>query len=274
MHRALPSVALRPYLSLAALCMLTAPTFAAGPKLLANPQELITSPACAWGNISCGQTINAQLDASDCTTSSFHYGDLYHFDGVAGQRVTISVHGVDVDPAVGVYDPSGEVVADDDDSGPGVDALLVYDLNETGQWGIGVLDALAFDLGAYQISLQCSNATPPCPDDTICLNDGQHHVDMRWKTKTTSFAPAHVVPFDSTSSGLFYFTDVNNAEVLIKVINGCPLNDKWWVFYAATTNVQFDIDVTDTHRDVTRTYSNPVNHAATTILDTAAFDCD
>ena len=37
-------------------------------------------------------------------------------------------------------------------------------------------------------------------------------------------------------SGLFYFFGASNLEMLIKVLNACGLNDRYWVFFAATTN--------------------------------------
>ncbi len=57
----------------------------------------------------------------------------------------------------------------------------------------------------------------------------------------------------------------------MKILNGCPVNEHWWVFYAATTNVRFDLTVTDTVAGITEVYSNPDVHPATTITDTHAF---
>jgi hypothetical protein len=57
----------------------------------------------------------------------------------------------------------------------------------------------------------------------------------------------------TSDSGLFYFNNSNNWEMLLKVLNACTLNNRYWVFVSATTNVQFTLTVTDTQRSVTKT---------------------
>jgi hypothetical protein len=82
-----------------------------------------------------------------------------------------------------------------------------------------------------------------------------------------------VVGAGTANSGLFFFpppADPNDWQVLIKVLNGCPLNNNWWVFYAATTNVEFQITVTDTQSGKVKTYYNPPNTAAAVVQDTGA----
>jgi hypothetical protein len=72
-------------------------------------------------------------------------------------------------------------------------------------------------------------------------------------------------------SGLFYFFASSNIEMLIKVINGCGLSNTYWVFFAATTNVQFTVTVVDVTTGKTKVYFNPLNQAAAPVQDTNAF---
>ena len=58
---------------------------------------------------------------------------------------------------------------------------------------------------------------------------------------------------------------------MIKVLNGCGLNDRFWVFAGGLTNVEVKIRVTDTVAGVTRKYANPLSTAFQPILDTGAF---
>ncbi len=46
-------------------------------------------------------------------------------------------------------------------------------------------------------------------------------------------------------SGLFYFFDVSNVEMLVKVLEAAPINSRYWVFAAATTDVTFDVKQVD-----------------------------
>lgn len=61
--------------------------------------------------------------------------------------------------------------------------------------------------------------------------------------------------------------------MVVKVIDGCALNQRSWVFFAATTNVGFELRVTDTELGTTRSYTNPLGTAALPVQDTLAFAC-
>jgi large repetitive protein len=115
-------------------------------------------------------------------------------------------------------------------------------------------------------------ATSCEPDaTTLCLGGGRFKVEVDWATQFGTSGPAQVVPFGSDDSGLFYFFNPDNWEILVKVLDGCGVNDHWWVFFAATTNVQFELRVTDTSTGEVVPYTNPLGHRADAVTDTAAF---
>jgi hypothetical protein len=64
--------------------------------------------------------------------------------------------------------------------------------------------------------------------------------------------------------------------MLIKVLDRCGTPfDSFWVFYAATTNVGFELTVTDTVSGEVEIYRNPVGMTALPVQDTQAFKtCD
>ncbi len=72
-------------------------------------------------------------------------------------------------------------------------------------------------------------------------------------------------------SGIFYFSEPGRADLLAKIVNGCEMNERFWVFAAATTDVEYTLTVTDTANGQTRTYENPLGGPAEPILDTSAF---
>ena len=61
-----------------------------------------------------------------------------------------------------------------------------------------------------------------------------------------------------------------------RIVDGCSLNNRYWVFYAATTNVDFTLTVVDTFANPpsnTKTYHNPLGtNEATAITDSNAFN--
>ena len=112
---------------------------------------------------------------------------------------------------------------------------------------------------------------------TLCLPDSDRFkVTLYFETVQGpgNMGDAQAISLDSvgiTKGGILHFGDSGNPEVLVKVLDGCGINNRWWVFYAATTNVGFELTVEDTVANVTRIYTNPDIHPADTITDTQAF---
>lgn len=114
---------------------------------------------------------------------------------------------------------------------------------------------------------------------TLCLDDQPG--DQRWQIAAT-FATATsggagqaigLASLGISHGGLFWFFNGANPEILIKVLDGCALNQHFWVFSSATTNVGFKVTVTDTHGGRSNVYSNENGTAAAPIQDTSAFAC-
>ena len=108
-------------------------------------------------------------------------------------------------------------------------------------------------------------------DTTLFLNDGRFEVEVDWLDFAGEDGPGTVVQFCSDDSGLFWFFGEDNWEMLVKILNACTFNDHYWVFSAATTNVEYTLRVTDRVADVTKTYFNPLGQASSAVTDTAAF---
>jgi hypothetical protein len=77
---------------------------------------------------------------------------------------------------------------------------------------------------------------------------------------------------DSEQSALLYFFDRDNAEVLVKVLDGCAINGHRWVFVAPVTDVAFNLYVTDGEGDPWL-HRNRQGEVATPRRDTFAFRC-
>ena len=72
-------------------------------------------------------------------------------------------------------------------------------------------------------------------------------------------------------TGYFWFFEASSVEVVVKVLDGCPLNAHSWVFAGGLTNVGVTLTVTDTQTGVTKTYTNPADTPFAPIQDTTAF---
>jgi len=128
------------------------------------------------------------------------------------------------------------------------------------------------DLG-WQTIADCGPQPATCvaSDVAFCLQGGRFRVEVGWRTFDGTPGVARAVT-GSQDSALFYFFNPNNWEMLVKVLDNCNGNtNRFWVFAAATTNVEYTLQVTDTQSGQVRTYFNPLGVSASAITDTSAF---
>jgi calcineurin-like phosphoesterase family protein len=113
------------------------------------------------------------------------------------------------------------------------------------------------------------------PPDVVSLSLGQGRfkVEATWQDFDGNTGPARAAAPAADGSGLFWFFSPANWELLVKVIDACSLNDRWWVFAAGTTNVGYTLTVTDTRTGLTKRYENPRGRTSPTVTDTGAFGC-
>ena len=60
--------------------------------------------------------------------------------------------------------------------------------------------------------------------------------------------------------------------MLVKVLNACALNSRFWTFAGGLTDVQVVMTVTDTRTGAVKSYTNPQGTPFQPIQDTGAFD--
>jgi hypothetical protein len=108
------------------------------------------------------------------------------------------------------------------------------------------------------------------PSSVVHLLGGRFAVAVRWATPTGN-AGSGKIAHQADDSALFWFFADDNWEMLVKVLDGCALNERFWVFYAATTNVELELTVTDLETGTTKTYRNAQGNLAHTVADTSAF---
>ena len=108
-------------------------------------------------------------------------------------------------------------------------------------------------------------------EDTLCLQDSRYQVRATWWTPEDRATPARVAYAGTNDSGLFWFFDRDNWELLIKVLDGCSIDGSVWVFGASSTDLGYSITVTDTVTGQVREYRNEPGGPAPAITDLGAF---
>jgi ELWxxDGT repeat protein len=151
-----------------------------------------------------------------------------------------------------------------------------------------VADTNAFGpLGAFETSVTSVAAPSPvalvsqqvvpaaakaacAPSSTrLCLNGNRFAVEIAWKDFSGHTGRGQAVPL-SGDTGWFWFFSNTNVEVILKVLDGTPVNGHHWVFYGALSNVEYTVTVTDTQTGKVNTYKNLSGQLAS-IADTGAF---
>ncbi len=108
-------------------------------------------------------------------------------------------------------------------------------------------------------------------DSSLCLADSRFEVTVDWSTADGNRGPARTVPVGTNNSGLFYFFDRGNWEMLVKVLDGCQINGHHWVYAASATDQGLDITVTDTASGKTWSHSKTPGPPASAITASEAF---
>jgi plastocyanin len=128
--------------------------------------------------------------------------------------------------------------------------------------------------GGLDMSGTVTVAGPPAPcvadSTTLCLQRGRFQVRANWQTSAGQSDVAHVVTLTEDTGYLWFFVDTN-VEAVVKVLDGCGLNECYWVFAGGLTDVRVKLTVTDAETGIPKTYVNPQGAAFQPIQDTSAF---
>lgn len=134
--------------------------------------------------------------------------------------------------------------------------------------------------GHYTVGAAPTGCAPD--SQTMCLDDvagdGRFQIRATFATSQgggqSGFGhPVVLSTLGVGKGGLLWFFSASNPEVLVKVLNGCAVNNRYWVFASAGTNVGVNMTVTDTVGGASKVYTNPDLTAWAPIQDTAAFVC-
>lgn len=118
---------------------------------------------------------------------------------------------------------------------------------------------------------------------TACLQSDRFQVEVAYDTNGSAFvAPEAGTPtgsaqivaqggFPTDSAAPFSFYDADQIDLIVRVVNGCAINDRFWVFTSAATDAGATVTVTDTATGEVVQYANPAGQAFAPVFDTEAF---
>lgn len=182
--------------------------------------------------------------------------------------------------------PLADLIAADDDGEIGAGSSTIesvaldptrsyYLVTTTAATGQAPLQFTSFVGCTGSASIVVGDGAIPTDGTVAEFRNGRFRVSGVWRAQTGpgtyNTGTMKYTPLGSSESGVLWTENPNDWVVLLKVLNGCAINNKYWVFYAATTNIEFTITIVDTFTNTTKTYTNPINTPAAPVTDTQAF---
>jgi hypothetical protein len=168
-------------------------------------------------------------------------------------------HGVSAIPRLGI--PALDLV-------PGRDQTVTVapTLDQVGRYNfacIRVCGAGHGDMhGAIEVDIEDSSA--------LRLMDGRFLVAAAFRASDGATNLAHPVLLAS-DSGDFWFFQPDNLELVVKILDGCGLNGRFWFFATGLTNVEVSLFLEDTLGGDSRTYASAAGVPFASIQDVDAF---
>ncbi len=136
--------------------------------------------------------------------------------------------------------------------------------------GVPLLD-VGFDVeGERRLGTWDRGADEVRLDPSAFVLGSRFGLAAEWRTRDGRTGLARPEAITSDSSYLWFFRP-GNVEVVNKVLNGCAVNDRRWVFVTGLTDVEVSLRVEDREREAEWTLRNPQGVPFATTLATDAF---
>lgn len=233
--------------------------------------DVVPLDACTPKPLSPPASISGTITTASCFDSTIgSYEDIYNLPGIAGQTITIELSSTSFNVFLWMEGAPVDVISF---LSSGVSRQrIVYTFPTTKTYKLeaetlyGPGDGQPHT-GPYTLLVTSGGTCTPTAS-TMCLNNSRFAVSATYSTGSSN-GTASAVKLTSDSGYLTFF-NASNVEVVIKVLDACGLNSRYWVFAGGLTNVNTVITVRDTKTGTVRTYTNPANTAFQAIQDTGA----
>ena len=107
---------------------------------------------------------------------------------------------------------------------------------------------------------------------TLCLSQQRFEV----RTEFTSDGETRLgwqVPITEDTGAFWFFTD-DNLEIVLKVLDGCGINDHYWIYATGLTDVATQLTVTDKTTGESWSRQQDDGDAFPLFSDTEALSCE
>ncbi len=185
--------------------------------------SLVTDARCATAPVMYNQAINGSLATTDCPVNfadQSYYTDLYTFNGITGQQISIAMSSTAVDAYLVFHTPTGDGSLGDDDSGGGTNARIpasgLFTLAETGIYTIETSSSGPAQVGSYTLTVNGPAAAPVSVSGKVLTSDGR---GLRNATVSMTNSAGTTVTTTTSSFGFFTFDSVPSGDTYTFRVN-------------------------------------------------------
>lgn len=209
---------------------------------------------CAAKTIAPGQTVNGTLRESQCpgVARSYSPTDRYTFEGRAGQQVEIVMKTTLFDSYLGLVDPSGNILKTASDLGSATESRLQFVLTSSGTHVVEASGYYSDEYGAYTLSLAFQR---------LLLQGEKVAVQVAWKNQYNGQTGTGGAIPKADKYGFIYFSDQNNPEVFVKVLD-FGASSPYLLFWAGLTDFEYTVTFTNLVTGAKTSFLKPAGSAA------------
>ncbi|HSL83720.1 MAG TPA: hypothetical protein VLF66_13175 [Thermoanaerobaculia bacterium] len=216
---------------------------------------------CVEHVISCGQTVSSNIAADDCRAEGDILFDVWFFGANAGQTITATMSSNAFNPFLLLFDPDVNFVAEDDDSGPGDAARIVFQIDRTSNdWSLAATPLEANVTGPYTLTLQCSGGGPPPPQCPTGFFPDPEYPDFCFDVAIT---PSGQAPIDGSREADCIEDTVcvsgalpGRSEVFLRILGPRP-NGFLWPTITRFTPSRVDVEMFQLSSGESQSYTLP-----------------
>ncbi|MGQ9866403.1 MAG: trypsin-like peptidase domain-containing protein [Pseudanabaenaceae cyanobacterium] len=101
--------------------------------------------------------VTHQFTLADNRLPDGSFFQVFRFEGKQGQRIVIDMESEEIDPYLVLFDPQGQKIAEDDNSGTGDNARIVLTLPSTGTYTLYANSYTVGDTGRFRLQARTAN---------------------------------------------------------------------------------------------------------------------
>lgn len=216
----------------------------------------------------CGLTVTDEVDTFGCTDEGYYY-NVHRIFLTAGQsqQATLTAGDAFV-PEIGVSRAELDYyIVQGMGSTPGGSVTVSFTAEVSGDYEFYVGPNTPGQTGTYTLSLTCGAVQTSCtPTATAaCLSDGRFRVSIAFVNQFAN--PPQPGNFlgrklreglQNPDVAIFGISAPEAIEVVVRIQDARPFGlNRFDVYYGGLTDLEYTVTVTDTQKNVTKSYRNP-----------------